>query len=63
VILTALVLVNLAMSPQVGDDREMAAATIDFACKGYTELASKFVFNNFRGRLTLLSSVTVHVCL
>jgi hypothetical protein len=42
VILTALILVDLAMSPKVGDDREMATATVDFACKGCTMLDSSY---------------------
>jgi hypothetical protein len=42
VILTALVLVDLAMSPEVGDDWEMAATTVDFACKGCTMLGTYY---------------------
>jgi hypothetical protein len=61
-ILTTLVLVDLAMSPQVGDDREMATAAVNFARKGCRMLVL-IVKLHLEVSLTLLSSMAVHVCL
>jgi hypothetical protein len=40
-ILSTVVLVYFAMPPQVGYNRKVAAAALNFTCKGYNELVWK----------------------
>lgn len=62
VVLTTLALVDLAMSPKVGDNRKVATTSLYFACKCCDIISVVSVQNESR-ILTLLSRVTVHVSL
>jgi hypothetical protein len=43
VVLGAFALVYLSVPPQVGDDREVATATVDFTRKGWSGVSGPFL--------------------
>jgi hypothetical protein len=45
VILGAFALVYLSVPPQVGDDREVATAAVDFTRKGWSGVSGPFLFS------------------